>query len=332
MRRLSASWLTSIQRYSIVVMIVAVSAIYAAQTNRFLTPGNINNILLQAAAIAIAAIGGTFVITTADIDISIGSIVYLTMTVGWLAAAEPGGAYGIARDVGPLVYPVVLLAGALLGLINGLIMNMLKINSLIVTLATMSAYRGLGLWLIGSADKPVEGAVRALGRSQFLGVGWPVYLAVACAVAGTVVLGKTPLGRHIHAVGGSRRSAIETGLNADRIRLVCFSISGFCAALAGLIMIGRVGTLQAGSGKGFEFTIITAVVLGGTSLFGGRSSVFGSVLGAALLIMIDNGLNLVNASVYIYDIAKGLILVASITVDVVVTRLARPASIRLMNV
>jgi ribose transport system permease protein len=113
---------------------------------------------------------------------------------------------------------------------------------------------------------------------------------------------------------------METGLPVNRIRVVAYAICGLCTAIAGLITIGRVGTLQAGLGTGFEFTVIAAVVLGGTSLLGGRGSIIGSVLGAILLVVIDNGLNLVNASVYIYDVVKGVILVAAVAVDALILR------------
>jgi ribose transport system permease protein len=113
---------------------------------------------------------------------------------------------------------------------------------------------------------------------------------------------------------------VETGLPVNRLRMIAFGVSGLCTAIAGLITIGRVGTLQAGLGNGFEFTVIAAVVLGGTSLLGGRGTIVGSILGAVLLVVIDNGLNLINASVYIYDVVKGVILITAVVIDVALLR------------
>jgi ribose transport system permease protein len=327
--RISRAWVERAQRYSIVVMLVIVTIVFASISKPFFTLANLSNVLLQASATAIAAVGMTFVIVLGEIDISIGSMMSLAMTVGWIAGVSSGaigleGAgtnFGEMRPVDAWVYPVGLMTGLLLGAANGLLINGLRINSLIATLATMFAFRGIGWKLVGASDKAFsQSPVMYLGRESFLGLGLPVYLMIAVIVAAVVTLNRTPLGRYIYAVGGSPRSAVETGLPVNRIRLAAYAISGLCVALAGLITIGRVGTLQAGLGTGFEFTVIASVVLGGTSLLGGRGSIMGSVLGAILLVVIDNGLNLINASVYIYDVVKGVILIAAVAVDALILR------------
>jgi ribose transport system permease protein len=326
---ISRAWVERAQRYSIVVMLVIVTIVFASISKPFFTLANLSNVLLQASATAIAAVGMTFVIILGEIDISIGSMMSLAMTVGWIAGVgfgaiglEGAGAnFGEMRPVDAWVYPAGLLTGLLLGVTNGLVINSLRINSLIATLATMFAFRGLGWKLVGASDKAFsQSPVMYLGRESFLGLGLPVYLMIAVIVAAVVTLNGTPLGRYIYAVGGSPRSAMETGLPVNRIRLAAYAISGLCVAMAGLITIGRVGTLQAGLGTGFEFTVIASVVLGGTSLLGGRGSIIGSVLGAILLVVIDNGLNLIDASVYIYDVVKGVILIAAVAVDAVILR------------
>jgi ribose transport system permease protein len=327
--RINRDWVERIQRYSIVVMLVIVTIIFASISKPFFTVANLSNVLLQASATAIAAIGMTFVIILAEIDISIGSMMSLAMTVAWIAGVGSGaigleGAgsnFGEMRAVDAWVYPAGLLMGVVLGVTNGLVINGLRINSLIATLATMFAFRGIGWKLVGASDKAfAQSPVMDLGRDSFLGLGLPVYLMVAVIVVAAITLNRTPLGRYIYAIGGSPRSALETGLPVNRIRLIAYAISGLCTAMAGLIIIGRVGTLQAGLGTGFEFTVIAAVVLGGTSLLGGRGSIIGSVLGAILLVVIDNGLNLINASVYIYDVVKGVILIAAVAVDALILR------------
>jgi len=319
--RLSRTWVASVQRYSIVVMLLAVIIVFAAISKPFFTVTNLSNILLQASATAIAAIGMTFVLVIAEIDISIGSLMSLAMTVAWMLAVAPGSEAGQQAGVNGWVYPVGLLMGLALGIFNGLLINGLRINSFIATLATMFAFRGVAWKMVGSSDKAfADSAVLFLGRTEFLGVGLPVYLMIALAVIAFVVLNHTPLGRYLFAMGGSLRSAVETGLPLNRLRIVAYSVSGLCTATAGLITIGRVGTLQAGLGSGFEFTVIAAVVLGGTSLLGGRGSITGSILGAILLVVIDNGLNLINASIYIYDVVKGVILITAVVIDVALLR------------
>jgi ribose transport system permease protein len=320
--RISRSWATTVQRYSIIVMLVLVSAVFAIISKPFLSTSNLTNILLQASATAVAAIGMTFVIITADIDISIGSLISLAMTVGWMVAVAPGAGAGQEAAVNALIYPVAIIAGVLLGIMNGLIINTLKINAFIATLATMNVYRGIAWKMVGSSDKPFTASpVLFLARTELLGVGLPVYLMVLVAIASAVVLTRTPAGRYLYAMGGSQRSAVETGLPVARMRVFAYAVCGLCASVAGLVIIGRVGTLQAGLGVGFEFTVIAAVVLGGTSLMGGRGTIIGSILGAILLVVIDNGLNLINASVYIYDVVKGAILIIAVVVDVMLTRL-----------
>ena len=315
------SWVASIQRYSVVVMLVVVVVAFAGISKPFFTTSNLSNILLQSTATAVAAIGMTFVILTGEIDISIGSLMSLAMTVAWMVAVIPGAEAGQQAGVSAWVYPVGLAVGLALGLINGLLINTLRINSFIATLATMFAFRGIAWKMVGSSDKAfADSAVLFVGRTEVFGVGLPIYLVAVAAIVAFVLLNRLPFGRYLYAIGGSPRSAVETGLPVNRLRVLAFGVCGLCTAIAGLITIGRVGTLQAGLGTGFEFTVIAAVVLGGTSLLGGRGSILGSILGAILLVVIDNGLNLINASVYIYDVVKGVILIAAVVIDVSLLR------------
>jgi ribose transport system permease protein len=319
--RLNRAWAASVQRYSIVVMLLVIVVVFASISKPFLTASNLGNILLQAAATAVAAVGMTFVIVIAEIDISIGSLMSLAMTVGWMAGVAGGANAGQQAAVDAWVYPVGLLMGLGLGLLNGLLINSLRISSFIATLSTMFAFRGVAWKMVGSSDKAFsDSAVMFLGRTDFLGIGLPVYLMLVVTAVAIVVLNRMPVGRYLFAIGGSLRSAVETGLPVSKMRVIAYGVSGLCTAIAGLITIGRIGTLQAGLGTGFEFTVIAAVVLGGTSLLGGRGSIIGSILGAILLVVIDNGLNLINASVYIYDVVKGVILISAVVIDVALLR------------
>ena len=302
-------------------ILIQAAGVYFTGEGRFLTWQNLSIVAQQASINAVLGAGMTFVILIGEIDISIGSLMSLAMTVAWMVAVAPTAAAGEQAAVSAWVYPVGLAMGLILGLINGLLINTLRINSFIATLATMFAFRGIAWKMVGSSDKPfADSAVLFLGRTEFLGVGLPVYLVVVTAIITFVVLTSTPFGRYLYAIGGSLRSAVETGLPVNRLRMIAFGVSGLCTAIAGLITIGRVGTLQAGLGNGFEFTVIAAVVLGGTSLLGGRGTIVGSILGAVLLVVIDNGLNLINASVYIYDVVKGVILITAVVIDVALLR------------
>lgn len=319
--RLNRAWLASLQRYSLVVILVLITLLFASISKPFFSVTNLDNILSQSAATAIAAVGMTYVMIIAEIDISIGALMSLAMTVAWMVAVAPGARAGQAAAVNAWIYPVGLAAGLALGFINAALINLLRINALIATLATFFAFRGVALKMVGASDKAfLPSAVMFLGRTDVFGVGLPVFVMIAIGAMGALVLGRTAVGRYLYAIGGSQRSAVETGLPLGRLRFLAYGASGICAAIAGLITISQVGTLQAGLGLGFEFTVITAVVVGGTSLLGGRGTIMGSILGAILLVVINNGLNLINASVYIYDVVKGVILLVAVVIDVLLLR------------
>jgi len=153
------------------------------------------------------------------------------------------------------------------------------------------------------------------GRAQVGGVGLPAVVAAFSAAAGWILLARTVWGRQVLALGGSPRSAAETGIESARLLTAVYGLAGLCGAVAGLVVVGRVGVINQDLGFGFEFTVITAVVLGGTSLFGGRAAILGGVMGAVLLTVIDNGLNLIGADPYVYDVVRGLVLLTAVSAD-----------------
>lgn len=314
------SWAT-LQNLSLVAVLLAVSLVFGLMTEGFAEFGNLRNILLDASPTIIGAVAMTFVIVTRGIDLSIGSVSNFAIAAAVILAGTKS-AQSITTNTSWLVYPIALFAGLGLGLVNGLIVTKLRINPLIATLGTLTLFRGLGLHMTAASLYSVEGSIQALGRGQLLGVGLPVYLAVAAAIIGVFVLARTVAGRQLLALGGSPRSAAETGIRTDRLLLVVYAAAGMAGAIAGLIIVGRVGVLTSELGFGFEFTVITAVVLGGTSLFGGRGSIMGSVIAALLLTTIQNGLNLIGADPYVYDVVRGLILMLAVTMDTVTSRLS----------
>ena len=304
------------QLWSLALVLLLVSATFASLSNRFADLGNLRNVLLQAAPTTIGAVGMTFVIAARGIDLSIGAIANLALALG-IAAAGTRSEVAIATDTTWLVYPVALLAGLLLGALNAVAIVWLRLSALIATLGTLTLYRGLGLHFTGASLIAVRGPILDFGRAQVFSIGLPVCSALLLAVIGWVVLTETVAGRQLLALGGSPRSAVETGLRTKRLLVLAYAVSGLCGAVAGLIMVGRVGMVNPDLGYGMEFTVITAVVLGGTSLFGGRASMVGTVLGSLLLATIDNGMTLIGANPFSYDVVRGLILLAAVSADAV---------------
>lgn len=314
------SW-QAVQQLTLVGLLAVVAVVFTVMTAGFAQVDNLRNILLDASPTIIGAVAMTFVIVTRGIDLSVGSVANFALAAAVMLAGTKS-AVSITTDTSWLVYPVALICGLGLGLLNGLIITRLQVNPLITTLGTLTLYRGLGLHLTSASLYSVEGPIQILGRGQFLGLGLPVYLALGAAGLGAFVLARTVSGRQLLALGGSPRSADETGIRTARLLRVVYALAGLSGALAGLIIVGRVGVLTSELGYGFEFTVITAVVLGGTSLFGGRGSIIGSVIGALLLTTIQNGLNLIGADPYIYDVVRGLILMLAVTMDTVTSRLS----------
>jgi ribose transport system permease protein len=303
------------QLWSLAMVLLLVCVVFASLSDRFADIDNLRNVLLQSAPTMIGAAGMTFVIAARGIDLSIGAVANLALALALAVASTR--AQATLTDSTWLVYPIALCAGVLLGALNAVAINVLRLSPLITTLGTLTLYRGLGLHLTGASLIAVRGPALDFGRTQIFGLGLPVYVALLFAAIGWWVLRETPSGRRLLALGGSPRSAAETGLRSARLLVLAYAISGLCGAVAGLVMVGRVGMINPDLGFGMEFTVITAVVLGGTSLFGGRASMLGTVLASVLLTAIDNGMTLIGANPYSYDVVRGLILLAAVSADAI---------------
>lgn len=319
-----ASWFVRLLRESrataILSGVIILGVVLSILSPVFLSAHNLQNIVVQSVYTAVIAVGMTFVIMTAGIDISVGGIVFLTLVVATQISLTVKGPFGPY-----LVYMVSILLGAVLGLCNGLIVNYLRIDPVITTLATLNIFRGLAIHISNAQILIPNQSARFLGVGQVGSFPVPILVLLIIAVLAALSLSYTKFGRYSLAIGSSRRSALESGLSVRKISVLVYVIGGFCAAIGGLILVGRVGAVQTDMGIGVEFTVITAVVLGGTVLSGGKASIVGSILGAVFLVMIDNGLDLLNASVYIYDIVRGAVLVAAVVIDRVSTmRSLRP--------
>lgn len=296
---------------AVLVGILVLGFVFSQLNPSFLNIRNLQNILVQAAVTGVMAIGMTFVIMTAGIDISVGGILYLTLVL----ATEFSLRTQIGQSVPVSIYLVAVIVGTALGFVNGLVINYIGINPLITTLATLSIYRGLAIHINQARITIPNQVARFLGIGNIQGIPMPLVILVIILILGIFLLRYTRFGRYALSIGSSERSAVESGLPVKGVLLGCYALTGFLAGLAGMILLGRVGAVQTDIGIGIEFTVITAVVLGGTLLSGGSASILGSVMGAVFLVMIDNGLNLINASAYVYDIVRGSVLVGAVLID-----------------
>ncbi|MFP3854151.1 MAG: ABC transporter permease [Anaerolineales bacterium] len=300
----NARWL------AVLLGIIILGLVFSNLSPAFLKFKNLQNISVQAAVTGVMAVGMTFVIMTAGIDISVGANLFLTLAmVAWVALNGPDP-YGSFAS-----YPLALFLGAFFGLGNGLIINYLGINPLVTTLATLTAYRGMAIHITEARIMTVPQEVRFLGVGKLGPVPIPIILALLVVVAGALVLHYTRFGRYVLAIGSSQQSARETGLPVRKVLIGVYAIAGATSGIGAMILLGRVGAVQSDLGIGIEFTVITAVVLGGTYLSGGRGSMIGSLMGAILLVMTNNGLNLIGASPFIYDIVRGGVLIGAVSLD-----------------
>ena len=285
--------------------LVVVCAVMVAGTDSFLSVGNLTNVLRQVSINALIAVGMTYVILTGGIDLSVGAVMALSGTVaaGLMAAGLPGG----------LALLAALAIGALFGLANGGFVAFAAMPPIIVTLATMGVARGLAL--IYTGGYPISGLprwMRVFGEGAVLGVQVPIVIMVVVFAIGWVVLERTPFGRYVYAIGGNEQATRLSGVRVRRAKLAVYAISGLTSAIAGIVLTSRLMSGQPNAGQGFELDAIAAVVLGGTSIAGGRGSLIGTLLGALLLGVLNNGLNLVGVNPYVQSVVKGGIILLAI--------------------
>lgn len=279
--------------------------LFTVITDHFFSSGNILNLVRQAAPMLIVAVAMTLVITTGGIDLSVGSILALTNALAAIAL-QAGYAW-------PLVVVGILALGALIGAFQGFFVAYQGIPSFIVTLAGLSALRGFALLITQGYSIPIPpSAFTELGRGSFLGIPVPALLALLVVIAGFVVLDRTRYGRQVVAIGSNAEAARRVGMPSKRVAASVFMLSGLAAALAGLIVAARLGSGSSNAAVGFELEVIAAVVLGGTSLMGGRGTMVGTVLGALTIAVIGNGLILAHVSPFFTQIVTGAIILLAI--------------------
>jgi ribose/xylose/arabinose/galactoside ABC-type transport system permease subunit len=297
-----------LQRFGIVIALLLIGAMLAAATPNFLTTGNLINVARQIAINGILAVGVTFVLLTGGVDLSLGSVVALAGVVA-AGFAHPGQY--------PVVVPVLMgvLAGTACGAANGLVVTRGGVAPFIATLGMMTVARGLAL--VASGGRPVSDMSPGLTRlaGDLFGLPVPVLILAVVSVASWAFLANMRLGRYLYAVGGNENAARAAGIGVGRVKMFAYTLCGSLAGLAGVVLAARVTTGQPNAGVGYELDAIAAVVIGGTSLSGGTGGVGGTLLGALLMGVINNGLDLLGVSSYYQQIIKGVIIVGAVLLD-----------------
>jgi erythritol transport system permease protein len=315
------------------IALFAVLIFFSIAAPNFLSTANLILMSKHVALNAFLAIGMTFVIVTGGIDLSVGSIVGLCgMVAGGLIL------YGIDLGIGYTVYfnvPEVILItlalGVFIGVINGLLITKLNVAPFIATLGTLYVMRGAALLLSDGrtfpnlAGKPEFGTTgfAILGSGTFLGLPLTIWILIVVAAGAAYVAARTPLGRHIFAVGGNESAAALSGIRVNRVKMFVYMFSGFCAAIVGLIISSQLMASHPATGETFELNAIAAAVLGGTSMSGGRGTIGGTIVGAFVIGILSDGLVMMGVSSFWQTVIKGLVIIAAVVVDQAQRKLQR---------
>ena len=288
------------------ILFAVLIVVFGLMSDRFLTPVNFVNIFNQASHIAIIAIGMTFVLLIAGIDLSVGANMYLSAVIlGVFFAGLPPY----------LAFPLVAVMGLAFGALNAAVITQLRVAAFITTLSTLFIGRGIALYFSGNKMVPFSKSVLAFGRTSYLGVPSAIWVFAAVLIVALIVLRMTTFGRQVYAIGADPDAAAKAGINVKRVVFSVYCICGICAAIGGLVSGSQVAVASSTFGFQKEFPVIAAAVLGGTSLFGGRGGVIGTVFGAALIQTVENGLVMTNANPYIYPLVVSAIIFIAVFTD-----------------
>lgn len=273
-------------------------------------PNNILNLLRQTSINALIAFGMTFIILTGGIDLSVGSILALSSAL--MAGMMVSGLDPI------LAILVGVLLGTLMGVINGILVSKGKMAPFIVTLATMTIFRGLTL--VYTDGKPITGIgdselFQMLGRGYFLGLPVPAVVMIIAFFILWFLLHKTSFGRKTYAIGGNEKASRISGIKVDRVKVAIYGLAGTMAAIAGAILTSRLNSAQPTAGQSYEMDAIAAVVLGGTSLSGGKGRLFGTLVGVLIIGTLNNGMNLLGVSSFYQQVVKGAVILVAVLLD-----------------
>lgn len=298
----------SFRELLLVGVLILLCIVWSAMNSQFISLNNITNILRQASYTAIAAVGMTMVIVIGEIDLSAGSLVCASGLVG----------ASVCKGTGSVILAVLaaVAVGLMVGLLNGVLFAYGRLPGFIATLASMTILRGLA-YIYTSGNSVVWGNENftKIGTGYVGIIPIPVILMVVVIVFGYILTSKMKFGRYIYAVGGNSDASRYSGISVEKVKIIVYMVMGVLTAVAGLIITARLGSGQPSAGKDFEMDCITAAVVGGTSMSGGRGKVFGTIVGVLLLTVLTNGMTLVGINTYWQQVLKGVIIVVSVLAD-----------------
>ncbi|NQS88289.1 ABC transporter permease [Patescibacteria group bacterium] len=297
------------REFTIIVVLIILTTVFGTLSENFLSTSNLKNIFIQISSIGIASVGMTIIIITAGIDVSAGSILGVIAVVA--------GKSALAGIPVPLIIILAILAGGLLGSINGSLVSFTGIPPIIVTLGTMSFLRAMVYQLLGGRwISSFPETFRRIGTGDFIHIPTPVWFMILFAIIFTYYLKYRPTGRYIYAIGSNPEAARLSGIPVKKMLLLVYVLAGMMYGVAGVIVAGRTGIVQTNTGAGFELSVIAATVLGGTNIMGGEGSAIGSMLGALLVAVITNGMVLVNLPALTEGLIIGTIIIISVLTDI----------------
>ncbi len=303
------SYKNYLKKYGIFVVLIALVIFFSAKSENFLVPGNLLIIARQVSMLGIVAVGMSFVLLLGGIDLSIGSQVTLVNIVAaWLMV------YGVVSPIVACILAVAMTSA--IGFINGFIIAKVKMPPIIVTLAAQIVIEGIAYMI--SKGQPIFGFSKSfavIGQGYFMGIPIPIYIMVVVMVTGAILLNRTYIGRYFYAVGGNEDASNLSGINVDKVKYLVYTLSGFFAGIAGIVMLSRTNSGQILAGKGFEFDALTACILGGVSINGGYGKISNVVAGILILGVLNNGMVLLDVSAYAQMVIKGMILLLAVGFD-----------------
>jgi len=298
------NFINFLRTYAVLILIVLLMIILTLSSEAFLTPRNLLNILNQNTPLAIIASALTLVIIVGGFDLSTAAIFAVaSVTAAWIAI-------NYNPYVGLLVAPLI---GIVLGYLNGIIITSLKVHSFLSTIATSLVFRGMAILITGGFLIPVRmEEFTWLGREKIFDVHVAVYVLLVFAIISTFILNRTTIGRYIFAIGGNEDASILSGIKVNLVKIFAFSFCGFASGIAAAVQVSRISLGTSQAGLGMELQAIAAVILGGTSIYGGSGAVWRSIAGVMLLALINNGFNILNADPFYKDLTTGLVIIAAV--------------------
>ncbi|WP_198195298.1 ABC transporter permease [Gilliamella sp. M0364] len=293
----------------IVIGLIALFILFSFMNSNFLTSTNIMNIVLQVSIIAITAFGMTYVLLLGDIDLSVGSTIALTGTLAALALL-----WGLPFY---LAISIALLLSIVVGFINGSLTALAGIPSFIVTVATMGIFRGIAYIITdGKPEMIMDDVFLELGNDDIFSIPNPIWVLLILLLVNHFILSKTTFGRKIYITGGNKEAAVYSGINVKKLKIQVFMITALMAGISGLLLASRLYSGQPSTAQGYELDAIASAVLGGTSLNGGHGTIIGTMIGALIIGVINNGMNLMNIPYFYQLVVKGLVILLAVYIDV----------------